>query len=360
METPTIATRSLSVVECAGTARDRGRAHGEELRWLIREGIDRWTASIASTQGGDPDRYLTDFLASTGYLATITAWTPALLDEIHGIAEGADQPFERVMVYNLLDEEWAHAKARRHPAPACTVACVRPGGGSAPVMAQTMDIPSLHDGTQAVLRLQPEEGLEALVFTYAGMIGLNGCNEAGVGVVVNNLEMLSTSPHGLPVACIVRGVLEQTTLEAATAFLHEVPHAIGQHYAIGSPEGFASLEGSAGGVIPNPVEADRLLHTNHPLVSTDLVGDPEPAFARSRTRERYAYLCEVGPTLDGQAAVEQVLVDTSVPVSLAPGSGFMTFGAISMELTVPPRLRVAPGPPHDTPFVEVPFPSEVD
>jgi len=94
-------------------------------------------------------------------------------------------------------------------------------------------------------------------------------------------------------------------------------------------------------------------------VSTDLVGDPEPAFARSRTRERYAYLCEVGPTLDGQAAVERVLADTSIPVSLAPGTGFMTFGAISMELTAPPRLRVAPGPPHCTPFVEVPFPSVV-
>ncbi len=226
-------------------------------------------------------------------------------------------------------------------------------------MAQTMDIPSLHDGTQAVLSLRPEEGLDTLVFTYAGMIGLNGCNEAGIGVVVNNLEMLPASIRGLPVACVVRGILEQSTLESATAFLHEVPHAIGQHYAVGSSAGFASLEGSAGGVVPSPADADRLLHTNHPLVSTDLVGDPEPAFARSRTRERYAYLCKVGPTLDGQAAVERVLANTSVPVSLAPGAEFMTFGAVSMELTVPPRFRVAPGPPHCTPFVEVPFPSPV-
>ena len=119
---------------------------------------------------------------------------------------------------DLLDEEWAYAKTRRHPAPGCTVVCVRPAAGSAPVMAQTMDILSLHDRPQAVVPLGPQEGLEALVFTYAGMIDLNGCNEAGISVVVNNLETLPTLPRGLWVTCIVRDVLEQSSLEAATAF----------------------------------------------------------------------------------------------------------------------------------------------
>jgi isopenicillin-N N-acyltransferase-like protein len=57
---------------------------------------------------------------------------------------------------------------------------------------QTMDIGAIYDGAQAVLRLCPDEGPEALVFTFAGMLGPNGYNAAGVGVVVNNLAML---PH---------------------------------------------------------------------------------------------------------------------------------------------------------------------
>ena len=263
---------------------------------MIRAGIDRGTASVGSIHGGDPDRYLTNFLASTGYLATIQAWTPAFLEEIQG-GRGGGRPAVRARL-GLQPPGQGVGLRQGAPALGCTVTCVQPTDGSAPIMAQTMDIPSLRDGTQAVLCLRREEGPDALIFTFAGMIGLSGCNDAGIGVVVNNLEMLPASPRGLPVACIVRGVMEQRTLEGATAFLHEVPHAIGQHYGVGSPTGFASLEGSASGVIPSAVDADRLLHTNHPLVSTDLVGDPELTFARSRTRERYAYLCEVGPTLD--------------------------------------------------------------
>ena len=53
-----------------------------------------------------------------------------------------------------------------------------------------------------------------------------------------------------------------------------------------------------------------------------------------------------------------MLADTSVPVSLEPGREVMTFGAVSIELSVPPRLRVAPGPPHVTSFVEVQFSEE--
>ena len=348
-------TLALSIVDCAGTPRERGRAHGEEVRPLIQEGLGRWLTALGTTHRCDPEAYLRGFLTNTGYLAAIERWTPALLDEVRGIAEGAGLPFAHVLAYNLLDEEWTYAQARHLASPGCTVTGFRLPGTGIPIIAQTMDIPSVHDGTQTVLRLRSPDGREALVFTFAGMIGLNGCNEAGVGVVVNNLAMLASSPQGLPVAFVVRGILERSTLEEASAFVRNVPHATGQHYAIGSPQGLASFECSASGVVPAPMVGDRVLHTNHPLVSSDMVGDPEPAYTRSRTRQRYAYICQCTPTLTSQAAVEDALADTSVPVSLARGDGFMTFGAVSMELTAPPRMRVAPGPPHCMPYVEVGF-----
>ena len=134
-----------------------------------------------------------------------------------------------------------------------------------------------------------------------------------------------------------------------------MPHAIGQHYAIGGPDGLASFEGSAGGVVEDVVAGDRLLHTNHPLVSADLLGDPERTYARSRTRERHAFVTERSPMLTSRAAVEETLADTTVPISLTADRPVMTFGAVAIELSVPPRMRVAPGPPHTTPFVDVPF-----
>ena len=351
--------RRLRVVDCAGPPRERGRAHGEGLRPLVRAGLDRWLDALGEAHGTDPGRYVGDFLGATAYPAAIARWTPALLEEVRGIAAGAGRPFPHLLAYNLMDEEWAHGGARRGPAPGCSVAGVRPPGGGRPFLAQTMDIPSLHDGTQAVLRVRPGEGPEVLVFTAAGMIGLTGCNAAGVGVVVNNLAVLPSSPGGLPVAFVLRGLLGRATLAAAAGFLRAVPHATGQHYAVGGPEGLASLECSARGVVEDAA-AERVLRTNHPLLAGDGGGDPEAAYARSRTRERLAFLRDRVPHGAGRAGVEGVLADASVPLSLAPGRGVMTFGAVSMELGRPPRLRVAPGPPHATPFAEVPFSAGAD
>ncbi len=347
---------TLRVVTVRGDGRQRGQAHGEALRDRIGDGIDRWLAALGQTHGMDPDDYLIEFLDQTSYLPAMQRWAPTMLEELRGIAEGAAQPFRRVLAYNLMDEEWYFGEERRQRQPAgCTVVCLRLPGTGVPVIAQTMDIPSVHDGTQVVLHHVPDDGPETLVFTAAGMLGLMGVNAAGLGVVVNNLAMLPHSDKGLPVACIMRGILARTTLADATAFVTSVPHAVGQHYAIGSPEGLASYEGAANGVVRDEQARERVLHTNHPLVNMAVVGDPEPAYVGSRTRERLACVQAAVDDIVDVAGIERALADTTAPVSRAPEGGFMTFGAMIAELSVPPRARFAPGPPHLTPFVEVPF-----
>jgi isopenicillin-N N-acyltransferase-like protein len=350
-----IETSTIPVVACAGEPRARGRIHGEELRVKIGEGIGRWLDALGRRHGLDADAYLADFLGATHHLPAIERWTPDLLEEVRGIAEGAEQPFTRILAYNLMDEEWAYGQARRREfAPGCTVACFRTARGT-PVIAQNMDIPAVHDGTQAVLRLQSEDGPEILAFTMAGFIGLMGVNAAGVGVVVNNLDMLPSSDSGLPVAFVIRGILAQTTLTAASDFVQRVPHAIGQHYAIGGPDGLASFECAANGAIRDENADERILHTNHPLVNPAVAPDAEQRYAGSNTRARYDLVASRVVELTDVAGVERVLADTTAPVSREPRRGFMTFGSMAAELTVPPRVRFAPGPPHLTPHVDVAF-----
>jgi hypothetical protein len=349
-------TATMPVVRCAGEPRQRGRNHGEELRDEIAAGTGRWLEALALTHGIDPDDYLREFLANTDHLPAIERWTPDLLEEVRGIAEGAGQSFTRILAYNLMDEEWSYGRQRRNTAPGCTVVGFRTASGTT-VVAQTMDIPTVHDGTQAVLRLQPGDGPETLALTAAGLIGLMGTNAAGIGVVVNNLAMLPSSIAGLPVAFVMRGILARTTLDAATDFVRRVPHAIGQHYAIGGPTGLASFEGSAGGVLRDNTVVDRILHTNHPLVDRTVSSEDEAErmYAASNTRARYDLIATRADELTDLSGAERVLSDTTVPVSCAPRRGFMTFGSMAAELTVPPRVHLAPGPPHATPYVEVGF-----
>jgi isopenicillin-N N-acyltransferase like protein len=343
----------LPVVTCAGLPRERGEQHGEALRDAIADGLARWAESIASAQTVAPDAYISGFVRGTDFLPAIRRWTPDLLDELEGIARGAGQPWEWIYAYNLLDEEWTWASDQKADSgPGCTVAGFAPGDGT-PLLAQTMDIPNVHDGTQAVLRIEPDDGPAALVFTHAGMIALTGCNADGLALVVNNLDMLPASRAGLPVAFVVRGILERRTLADGVSFVREVAHATGQHYGLAGPEGLASVEGWATGVSVRMEPGTRLLHTNHPLYTAETVGDVEPRYQRSRTRERLAYLERDAGEWRDVAGVQALLSDCTVPVSLGPERRSMTFGAVMYECSVPPAMWVAPGPPHLKAFRQV-------
>ena len=336
-----------------GTPEQRGETHGEQLRGLIADGIGRWADSIASTHGLHPNDYIAAFVAGTDYLPAIRRWAPDLLAEVKGIARGSGQPWEWIYAFNLLDEEWTWAKKQGQALPPGCTAVGIAAEGKTPLLAQTMDIPSLFDGAQAVISHTSDDDRTTRVFTYAGMIGLTGCNADGVAVVVNNLDVLPTSASGLPVAFVIRGILQQRTLEDAVGFAHEVPHATGQHYGIGSPDGLGSVEGWGGGVAVHEGPGSRLLHTNHPLMSQDACDDAERTYQRSSSRERLSYVereSEADRDIEG---VQTLLRDRTVPVSLATERFFMTFGAVVYECDVPARMWLAPGPPHETPFLRV-------
>ncbi len=159
-------TTRLNVITCSGTSFEIGRAHGTATAELIRSGLANWKANIARTEG-DADDYLARFLAETAYLPTIEKHAPDLLAELRGIADGSGIPFDQILAYNLMDEEWSFRVGKLDgQTPGCTAIAI---AGTA--IGQTMDIPTAHDGTQVVLSIQPESGPDKLVFTAAGMLG---------------------------------------------------------------------------------------------------------------------------------------------------------------------------------------------
>src|SRR5262249_88000 len=75
---------------------------------------------------------------------------------------------------------------------------------------------------------------------------------------------------GLPVNCVIRGLLQRTTEEEAIQFLTEVKHASGQNYLLGGPDHVHDFECSANKVSPyQPPDRDGGWHTNHPPVNDD-------------------------------------------------------------------------------------------
>ena len=352
------------VIDAAGSPREIGQAHGEHARDLIRTGLDRWRETLAA-EGKDADALWHALARRAGFREAAARWTPDLLAEVDGIAEGAGVDPDLVFATNCLDEAWWwHEKG-----PGCSAVAVT-DRGPVPVIGQNMDLDTWMDTTQVVLRLRHADGLEQVLLSRAGVIGLCGANSAGLGVVVNALDQLAVDPHGVPVAFVVRAVLAQCRVDDVRAVLHRLPHASGQAYTAASLDGVVGFECGADAVTEYVNDPDRpgaRWHTNHPLAPVALKaaalrgpdeGEQPWDWASGSSRPRLTRLDEALGTLMSGDDLAALLSDSDAGICMFAGrwrdDGF-TFGSIVVETSVPPRVRIAVGPPDRTPYVEVPF-----
>jgi isopenicillin-N N-acyltransferase-like protein len=365
---------SLQVLELAGSPRERGRAHGEALRSQIVDYLGVWKEALGQDTGLDPGEYLSRFVRETNFMPAVERWTPGLLAEVQGIAEGSGVDFDTIWAVQLGDEEWWYRRDLKLAASdsdgrQCSGLAVFDRPDSPPLLAQNMDVPGYHDGFQVLLRIEePDSPVEALVFTTAGFIALNGLNNRSVGICCNTLFQLDYAPDGLPVAFVVRGVLSRPTQDDAVAFVRGVKHASGQNYLVGGPGSVLDFECSANQVVqyqPAP-GATRVAHTNHPLAN-DEQGMYQARLQRlspgqreqedkeqAGTRARFAFLeRELGDPAETITVgrIQAMLSSHEAPVcnDRQPGEG-LTLGCLVMELAPSPILHIAPGPPCSTPF----------
>jgi isopenicillin-N N-acyltransferase like protein len=362
----------MRVLTLEGAPRQRGRQHGEELREEIGRHLDLYRENIQQDTGLDAQAFFHRLYAQTDFLPAIEKYTPDLLEEVRGIAEGAGRSFDEVLARQLSDEDpWFRqiVKFGRTMPENCSCLGTREAGRS--LIAQNMDSPAYYDGFQMLVRVhEPQSDVESLVFTVAGKLSLAGMNNYGIGICCNSVLQLDFNPRGLPEDFIVRKVLQQRSLADVLAFMRAIPHASGQNYVLGGPGGVVDLECSARKVVEAPPLPDtqRVYHTNHPLVNDDTSswddmwarGEREaPQLvaqmrARQTTFDRFAALkrdVEADLPLDVRRAAE-ILSDHTAPVCLHhTPAGNYTLGCLIMELDAEaPRLHVAGGTPCSTPF----------
>ena len=366
------AARALKVVHLSGSAYERGLQHGTQLRPEIAAIVGLWKEDLRKTAGTDPDALIRRFLAETDFTPAIKRWTPDLLDEVKGIADGAKQPFETMFAFQLVDELWVFID--KGAADHCTSLGVASHGARPAYVAQNMDLETFRDGFQSVLHIAgTASSPEQFVFTSAGLIGVNGVNSRSVAIACNTLMPLTASADGLPVAFVVRGVLAQSAGEDAVTFVKRVKHASGQNYVVGTGDRVHDFEASAGAVVEFRPASDGsvVYHTNHPLANDDLkpwhraleqarppgqsgAGNSETRLASIRQR-----LQRPAAAIDEDAIKAALRSKDSErhPVCrpIKAGASVFTFGATIMTLSGTPSLQVSMGPPDVNPFVTFRF-----
>jgi len=372
---PSSTAKEVPVLVLEGPARRRGQIHGETLRPKVKEVVAKWKEFLSASRHVHPDHYIDKFLQETNFLPAIKKWTPDLLEETEGISEGSGVNSKTIYAFQLMDEEWLFGRKTelervKPSAPQCSALGAYDQESYPTLQGQNMDIPGYADGFQVLFRIKHQDSpIESVVFTYAGLIALNGLNNIPIGLCCNTLDQLDYSTDGLPVAFFNRGVLGQKTLEGAVEFVHKVRHGSGQNYIIGSKEKVFDFECSANRVSAFvPIEGiPRVYHTNHPLVNDD------QGIYREILKKRLTEKKPTGPSNSEVrfSSLEKRLEDASKPVTVEtaketlsshddhqhpvcrhkrPDGGGMTIGCSIMVLSSPPELHFAPGPPCETEF----------
>jgi isopenicillin-N N-acyltransferase-like protein len=358
-------------LELAGSPYQRGLIHGETLKAPIHDLVYLWKDDLRKGFGKDPDELIHLFLQETDFIPAIQRWTPDLLEEIKGIADGSGVDFDTMLAFQFLDELWLNLELilKEH----CSSLGFSAEGPEPTYLAQNMDIEEFHDGFQVLMHIQqPDTHLESLVLSFAGLIGLNGMNDQAIGICCNAEFQLNYAREGLPVAFVVRGVLQQRTEADAIDFLKGIKHASGQNYLIGGPQRVYDFECSSSQAVQyKPKRHEKTIwHSNHPLVSHDyapsyqamleagsgpMVTPNSAARFQSLTRQlggelnsnRLEHIKEVLTSKDSK---EHPICGSKSEGEFYHSIGLFTFASTIMVLSESPEFHVSFGPPDKFPY----------
>ncbi|MFZ9386646.1 MAG: C45 family autoproteolytic acyltransferase/hydrolase [Chitinophagaceae bacterium] len=365
-----ISNREIREIKLTGSGYELGLQHGKLLKKEIDEIVKKMKQNTADILKKDAEQVLKEFSDYAQFTNAIKRYTPELYEEIRGIAEGSGQNINDILVFNLLDEFWVYLDniGNHH----CSGLGVPAINGSTGYIAQNMDIEKYTEGYQILIRLSRTSARpEQLILTHPGLIALNGLNETGIGACMNTLMQLKASPKGLPVAFIVRRILNSTDKDELLNFIQNVEHASGQNYILGIRGEVYDFEASANKVVRfDPKNRNgTVYHTNHPIVNDDVktwYEKSNPALVEKPVKSNSHIRLEsvVNRIADGHN-IDDILIketlrskdDINNPVCRSfngRGGGF-TFGSVIMTLTGKPSLQITAGSPDESEYKKFDF-----
>lgn len=344
MTTTTSRTDPIPELTLAGPPRQRGLAHGEQLRSLIAETIDRWRDALAART--EPEPFLSRLVADTGFLDAARQYSPDLVDEVGAMAEAANQTFETMFAWQLIDESWWYLDQvtdSLNPHEACSAMAISHNGRG--FVAQTQDLYRHFDGSQIMLRYQDADGLEILAPSAAGLLAYNGVNSAGLAVCITTLSQLAHRVDGLSSGFVMPSLIRCRTIDEALAFLSATPMASGNSWILGTGHRSLVVEASAVGVT-TVEDGDRAFHTNHALAQ-------EPAWDYVRFEGSVDRLEQLQATISSDSNLDTILEMYRTGPICRPDSSpepVISVATMIFEIGGSQRCHLAPGPLDSTPL----------
>lgn len=253
--------------------KQRGQVYGEAARERIRTIIGVYHEIFQRITG---ETWQETVVRGNPFITRAQAFAPDLVEEIRGIAEGANRAFEEIFLLNARSEILFNSQVL---AQECTSIAALPESTAKSNMltAQNWDWYKEVLDCQVILKIGKRETIPSLItFAEAGQLSKVGMNSAGIALVVNNL--ISDQPRlGVPWIFITRRVLEASHFAQAMGYVLTATRAHSINFLIGYAPGEAvNLETSPEEEHILWPENGFLIHTNHYLKSGKNFRDLKP------------------------------------------------------------------------------------
>ncbi|CAB3878638.1 C45 family autoproteolytic acyltransferase/hydolase [Achromobacter anxifer] len=348
-------------VSVSGAPEARGRSYGQQAADRVRKSAKMYGQTLVDL--GYDAMARTQLINS--FAREIENFAPHYLEEMRGIAAGADVPFEDIVMVNARTEVIAKARAEKkkaaelEPGDGCTGALILPtrSANGRLIHGQNWDWRAECAETAIVLRVRNDNGPDILTFVEAGGLARSGLNSAGVSITANYLESdRDFRQLGVPLSLIRRKVLEQEHFALAIKAVATTPKSCSNNIMIGMAAGFGvDYECTTDEAFPiYPGSDDLIVHANHwvsevalgKLRDTGRASTPESAYRDWRVRR----LLNEASKLTREDLKRALFDDFGTPYSVCrpprPGSHDNLSATVAMVIMEPAAglMEVAPLP----------------
>lgn len=250
----------IPVIAMKGSPRECGVQYGRAAAHLIHGSLRAYLESFRVLHGLERDDI---FELARKFEPVIAEFDPATMEEIRGIAEGADAPLEAVLTINARSELVHGLKAQLDEGCTSFVVFGEATADGHTYVGQNWDWNPAMKPNAVVLDIRREGDPRILTLTEAGLVGKHGLNEDGIGLC-NNFMLSDKRRFGMPVHVIRRKALTARILSDAIGAVLNSERSLAANYMMGHVDGAGvALEAWPGGLDIIHAKDGLVTHANH-------------------------------------------------------------------------------------------------
>jgi isopenicillin-N N-acyltransferase-like protein len=233
----------IPTIEISGGPAERGEQYGRLAGEQIDASIGYYRQAFENASGLSWDEIVGQ---AESWVGPATKYAPDLVEELRGVARGADRHFLELMAINARGEIIYDRSFADLVGGECTTYAVAPdaAGDGHSYAGQNWDYLCGAIDSIVMLRIRGDGEPDIIMQIEAGQVGRHGANSAGIAMQVNGLGgRYGFQGFGVPQPFIRRKVLQSVSLHDAMERVFEAPQQIAANYLLATREGFAiSLE----------------------------------------------------------------------------------------------------------------------